>query len=82
MGKEVKFKNRDRFVQLGITIAKLRKEQGLSQDKLAELADISRSYLSVIEAPGSACDFNLEVLYDIADALNIRAAELIDASEK
>ena len=65
MGKEVKFKNRDRFVQLGITIAKLRKEQGLSQDKLAELADISRSYLSVI-----------------ADALNIRAAELIDASEK
>ena len=82
MGKEVKFKNRDRFIQLGITISKLRKEQGLSQEKLADLAGISRSHLSRIEAPGSAYGFNLEVVYDIADALNTRASVLIDASEK
>ena len=30
MSKEVSFKNRDRFVQLGIAIAALRKMRGLS----------------------------------------------------
>ena len=33
MSKEVSFKNRDRFVQLGIAIAALRKMRGLSQEK-------------------------------------------------
>ena len=41
MSKEVSFKNRDRFVQLGIAIAALRKMRGLSQEKLAEKASHS-----------------------------------------
>ena len=36
MSKEVEFKNRDRFIQLGIAIAALRKMRGMSQEKLAE----------------------------------------------
>ena len=32
MSKEVEFKNRDRFIQLGITIAALRKMRGMSQE--------------------------------------------------
>lgn len=51
MGKEVSFKNRDRFIQLGIAIAALRKMRGLSQEKLAEKAGVSRSLISTIEAP-------------------------------
>lgn len=51
MSKEVEFCNRDRFIELGLTIASLRKMQGLSQEKLAERAKISRSHLSSIEAP-------------------------------
>lgn len=31
MSKEVEFKNRDRFIQLGIAIAALRKMRGMSQ---------------------------------------------------
>lgn len=54
MSKEVSFKNHDRFIQLGIAISTLRRMRGLSQDKLAEKAGISRSLLSVIEAPGIA----------------------------
>ena len=54
MSKEVSFKNHDRFIQLGIAISTLRRMRGLSQDKLAEKAGISRSRLSVIEAPGIA----------------------------
>ena len=49
--KEVDFSNRDRFIELGLMIASLRKMQGMSQEKLAEKAKISRSHLSSIEAP-------------------------------
>ena len=80
MSKEVSFKNRDRFVQLGIAIAALRKLKGMSQEKLAERAGVSRSLISAIEAPGIANGFSLEVLFDIADALEVDAADLINAS--
>lgn len=80
MRKEVSFKNRDRFIQLGIAISSLRKLRGMSQEKLAEKANISRSLLSVIEAPNATNSFSLEVLYDIADALEVTPADLINAS--
>lgn len=80
MGKEVSFKNRDRFVQLGIAIASLRKLKGLSQERLAEKVGISRSLMSIIEAPGMASGFALEVFFDIADALEIDPADLINAA--
>ena len=51
MSKTVSFKNNDRFIQIGIAIVTLRKLRGMSQEKLAEKAGISRSLLSVIEAP-------------------------------
>ena len=71
MSKEVSFKNRDRFVQLGIAIAALRKMRGLSQEKLAERAGVSRSLISTIEAPNMAHGFSLDVFFDIADALEV-----------
>lgn len=80
MSKEVAFKNRDRFIQLGVAIAALRKIRGLSQEKLAEKAGISRSLVSAIEAPGIANGFSLEVFFDIADALDVDPADLINAS--
>ncbi len=81
MGKKVAFKNCDRFIQLGIAISTLRKIRGLSQEKLAAEAHISRSLLSAIEAPGLAHSFSLEVLFNLADALQIEPAELIRYSE-
>lgn len=80
MGKEVEYKNRDRFIQLGIAISTLRRIRGLSQEKLAERAKISRSLLSNIEAPNMAYSFSLEVFYNIADALDIEPQQLITAS--
>lgn len=80
MSKEVSFKNRDRFIQLGIVIASLRKIRGLSQEKLAEKAHISRSLLSVIEAPNAVHSFSMEVFFDIADALEIAPVDLLKAS--
>ncbi len=80
MGRNVAFKNQDRFIQLGIAISALRKLRGLSQEKLAEKAGVSRSLISVIEAPGMAYGFSLEVFFNIADALEISPADLINAS--
>ena len=80
MDKNVAFKNRDRLIQLGIAISTIRKMRGLSQEKLAEKANISRSLISTIEAPGLAKSFSLEVLFSIADALDVDPADLITAS--
>ncbi len=80
MVKEIQFKNRDRFVELGLTIAALRKMQGLSQEELADQAGISRSHLSSIEAPNICRPFSVEVLFNIADALSINAGDLLNSS--
>ena len=80
MSKETEFKNRDRYIQLGIAISTLRKMRGLSQEQLAEKANVSRSHTSSIEAPGIARPFSLEVFFNIADALEIDPADLINAS--
>lgn len=58
MAKEsVSFKNRDRFIQMGIAISTMRKLRGMTQEQLAEKADISRSHLSAIEAPNMVRGF-------------------------
>ena len=80
MSKEVEFCNRDRFIELGLMIASLRKMQGMSQEQLAEKAKISRSHLSSIEATNIVRPFSLEVLYNIADALGVRAGDLLNSN--
>ena len=80
MSGTVGFKNRDRFIQLGIAISTIRKMRGLSQEKLAVLAHVSRSHISAIEAPGLVRPFSLDVFFNIADALEIDPADLINAA--
>ena len=81
MSKEgVSFKNRDRFIQLGIAISTLRKLRGMSQDQLAEKANMSRSHLSAIEAPNMIRSFSLETLFNLADALMITPSDLLNTS--
>ncbi len=80
MGKEVSYQNRDQFIQLGIAIATLRRIRGMSQEKLAEKAGISRSLLSNIEAPNLAYSFSLDVLFNVARALDVPPEKLLVAS--
>lgn len=79
MDNELQFKNRDRFIELGLTIAYMRKLRGMSQEQLADKAGMSRSYLSSIEAPSIVRPFSLEILFNIADALDVDACELLSA---
>ena len=54
--------------------------KGMSQEQLAEKAKISRSHLSSIEAPNIVRPFSVEVLYNIADALEVRAGDLLNST--
>ncbi len=64
----------------GRAIRAERERQGLSQEQLAEKAKISRSHLSSIEAPNIVRHFSVEVLYNIADALEVRAGDLLNST--
>ena len=78
--KQVEFQNRDRFIELGLTIRALRKLRGMSQETLAQKAHMSRSHLSAIEAPNIVRPFSVEILFNIADALGVRAGDLLNNS--
>lgn len=74
------FKNRDRLIQIGATVSTLRKIRGMSQEQLAEKANISRSFISTIEAPNMVKNFSINILFDLADALEVEASDLLKAA--
>lgn len=59
------------YKMIGLNIAYYRKLAGLSQLQLAEMAGISRTHMSNIEAPNMPTSVSLETLMDIADSLSI-----------
>ena len=61
MSKQIDFKNRDRFIQLGIAISALRKMRGMSQEQLAEKLNISTSNMSKIEIGYSGISIDLMI---------------------
>ena len=70
-------KNKEKYVKIGLNIAYYRKQKGLSQLELAEMAGISRSFISSIEAPRMPIGISLESLFDIAEALEIDPHKLL-----
>ena len=63
---------------LGLTIAFYRRARGLTQSELAEAVKISRTHMSNIEAPNTKTSISLNLLFDIAEALDIPVKELFD----
>lgn len=63
---------------MGARIKKARLQQNLTQEQLAELLDISVSYVSLIER-GSR-NATVETLLAIADVLNVSLASLLQDS--
>jgi len=66
------------YKKLRFNITYTRKMQGLSQLQLAEKAGISRTHMSNIEAPKGDTGLSLDVLFDIATALDVPIAKLFD----
>ena len=75
---KISMDNREKYISLGLNIAYYRKREGMTQEQLAESANISRSYLGEIEAPNMVTTFTLEVLFNIANALKIPPYKLIE----
>jgi transcriptional regulator with XRE-family HTH domain len=76
--KSPSFSGNSALVSLGTAIRVARKAKGLSQEALAELADIDRSYMGGIERG----EHNIAIinLLKIADALGMKASLLLDAA--
>lgn len=56
-------------------IIRMRRERGLSQEKLAELADFHRTYVSQLER--QVTNISIDGLERLAKALDIDVAELL-----
>ena len=67
-----------RYVEIGYNIQYFRKHKGLTQEQLAELVDISRQHLGAIEAPNIVRTVSLDLLFRIADVLEVDVRQLLD----
>ena len=76
--KKISKENEIKYIQLGLNISYYRKLIGYTQEQLAEEADLSRSYISSIEAPNEIKTVSLEVLFNISRALNIEPSKLLE----
>lgn len=60
-----------RYIKIGLKIAYYRKLNELTQEQLAEQIHRSPSYLSQVESPSKVQPISLEMLFSIADALEV-----------
>lgn len=67
----IQISNDEKYSRIGLNIAYQRKIKKLTQIQLAEKAGISRTHMSNIEAPNMITPLSLEVVFNIADALEI-----------
>lgn len=71
-------KHKIRFASLGLNVAYYRKKNNLTQEDLADLAGLSRTHISNIEAPNEPTSLSLSALFDIADALGVKPGALLE----
>ena len=65
----------ERIVAFGQRVREVRKAKGISQEKLAELSGIDRSYMGNIERGEK--NVTLKKVYEICDALGIEVQNLV-----
>lgn len=62
--------------KLGKNIRFIRKNKGLSQEKLAELIKKTRNYIGMVER--AEINTPIDVIFDLAKALNVEAKEFFE----
>jgi len=72
--------NNEYIKKIGITLLKLRKKKKVSQEKLSELANVHRTYLSDVE--GGKRNLTVTVLKRIVDALSIEMSYFFEMVER
>ena len=61
--------------QFGESLQKIRREQKISQDKLAEVIGVGRTYISLVEQ--GKRNPSLRFIYRVAKALNVNSSKLL-----
>lgn len=61
----------ERYREIGFRIAYCRKYQKMTQEELAEKLNVSRQHIGAIEAPNVNRKISLDLIFDIADILNV-----------
>ena len=62
---------------ISINIRKFRKKRKLTQEELAEKADISYDFMRRIESSYGKCGFSVITLYKLSNALDVSIDELV-----
>ena len=68
-------KTDERMVAFGKRVRELRKSKGISQERLAEMAGIDRSYMGNIERGEK--NVTLKKAYEVCDALDVEIQDLV-----
>ena len=66
---------------IGLEIAYYRKLKGMTQAKLADVVNVSRTHISNLEAPNMPTSISLEKLFDIAEVLGVPVVKFFDFKE-
>lgn len=65
----------ERMITFGKRVREMRKSKGISQERLAEMAGIDRSYMGNIERGEK--NVTLKKAYEICDALEVTICQLL-----
>ena len=65
------FDNSERYRDLGYAISYYRKRKGFTQEQLSDMVGISRQHMAAIEAPNMVRALSLDLVFNIATALEI-----------
>ncbi len=75
------FDHTKKYIELGYSVAYYRKHAGLTQEKLAEKVGISRAHMGAIEAPNICRPISLDLLFSLADVLDVEPYKLLQFRE-
>lgn len=64
------------YIQIGLNIMRYRKEQGLTQEQLADMTGYSRNHIQRVETASSKPTIGL--LIDVSEALHVPVERLIE----
>jgi len=72
------YKHKDKYQILGLNVAYYRKLRGFTQTQLADKLFVTRHHLSRIESPNAVKSFSIDLIFEIADILEIDMAMLFE----
>lgn len=65
-----------------LNIRKYRRKKGITQQELADLADLSHGYIRDIESINMAVTFSLDAVEKIANALDVKIKDMFEEETK